>query len=314
MKAVILDAATLGDDIDLTPLREQVDSLEVHAITPLEQRLERLAGARIAIVNKVVLDAELLEQLPALELICVLATGTNNIDMAAAERHGIEVRNVSAYGTASVAQHTLMLMLALANRLPLYQREVAAGDWGDSPIFCLMSHRTLQLAGKQLVIVGQGELGSRVAQLAEAFGMQVTFAARPGNEANDRRPGLADLAPSADIISLHCPLTDDTRGLIDAAMLARMRDDALLINCARGGIIDEAAALAALRDGTLGGLGVDSLPVEPPRDGHPLISASGEPLNLIVTPHNAWITPEARANVVKLTVDNLCAWRAGRTG
>ncbi|MDR5905900.1 D-2-hydroxyacid dehydrogenase [Franzmannia qiaohouensis] len=313
MKAVILDAATLGEDVDLAPLREQVDSLEVHAITDPAQRLERLAGARIAIVNKVVLDAELLDQLPALELICVLATGTNNIDMAAAERHGIEVRNVTAYGTASVAQHTLMLMLALANRLPLYQQDVAAGRWGESAFFCLLGHRTLQLSDKRLVIVGQGELGSRVAQLAEAFGMQVTFAARPGNEAQDSRPGLAELAPTADIISLHCPLTDATRGLVDADMLARMRDDALLINCARGGIVDEAAALAALRAGTLGGLGVDSLPVEPPRDGHPLIDASREPLNLIVTPHNAWISPESRANVVKLTVDNLRAWRAGRT-
>nr|WP_163503263.1 D-2-hydroxyacid dehydrogenase [Halomonas socia] len=313
MKAVILDAATLGEDVDLAPLREQVDSLEVHAITDPAQRLERLAGARIAIVNKVVLDAELLDQLPALELICVLATGTNNIDMAAAERHGIEVCNVTAYGTASVAQHTLMLMLALANRLPLYQQDVAAGRWGESPFFCLLGHRTLQLSDKQLVIVGQGELGSRVAQLAEAFGMRVTFAARPGNEAQDSRPGLAELAPTADVVSLHCPLTDATRGLIDADMLARMRDDALLINCARGGVIDELAALAALRAGTLGGLGVDSLPAEPPHDGHPLIDASREPLNLIVTPHNAWITPESRANVVKLTVDNLRAWRAGRT-
>lgn len=313
MKAVILDAATLGEDIDLTPLREQVDNLDVHTITAPEQRLERLAGARIAIVNKVLLDAELLEQLPALELICVLATGTNNIDMDAAQRHSIEVRNVSAYGTASVAQHTLMLMLALANRLPLYQQDVAAGRWGNSPFFCLMGHRTLQLADKHLVVVGQGTLGSRVAQLAEAFGMRVSFAARPGNEASDSRPALIDLATSADIITLHCPLTEATRGLIDAAMLARMADDALLINCARGGIVDESAALAALRDGTLGGLAVDSLPVEPPRDGHPLIAASSEPLNLIVTPHNAWITPESRANVVKLTVDNLCAWRAART-
>lgn len=314
MKAVILDAATLGGDIDLSPLREQVDTLDVHDITTAEQRLERLAGARVAIVNKVVLDAELLQALPALELICVLATGTNNIDMPAAKRLGIEVRNVTAYGTASVAQHTLMLMLALANRLPLYQRDVASGRWNESPFFCLLDHRTLQLAGKRLVIVGQGELGSKVARLAEAFDMQVSFAARPGNEADDTRPALAELAPEADILSLHCPLTDATRGLIDAAMLSRMKPDALLINCARGGIIDERAALEALRNGLLGGLGVDSLPEEPPRDGHALISASaGEPLNLIVTPHNAWITPESRANVVALSADNLRAWQAART-
>ncbi|GAA5178398.1 D-2-hydroxyacid dehydrogenase [Modicisalibacter zincidurans] len=309
MKAVILDAATLGDDIDLEPIRREVDSLEVHATTLLEQRQSRLAGAEVALVNKVVLDAELLAALPDLRLICVLATGTNNIDMAAAERQGITVRNVSAYGTASVAQHTLMLMLALANRLPRYQRDVAAGEWQRSPFFCLLGHSTLQLAGKRLVIVGSGELGQAVARLAEAFGVEAIFTARPGNEAEDARPSLAELAGSADIISLHCPLTEATRHLIDAPMLARCKPETLLINCARGGVIDEHAALEALRAGRLGGLAVDVLPCEPPRDGHPLLDALDEPLNLIVTPHNAWISPEARANVVKLTVDNLKRWK-----
>ncbi|WP_458525762.1 D-2-hydroxyacid dehydrogenase [Onishia taeanensis] len=308
MKAVILDAASLGDDIDLSPLRAEVDTLQVHATTAPEDCLGRLAGAHVAIVNKVVLDASTLEALPSLKLICVLATGTNNIDMQAAKRLGIEVRNVTAYGTASVAQHTLMLMLALANRLPLYQRDVTRGAWQQSAFFCLLSHRTLQLSGKHLVIVGQGELGSRVAALAEAFDMRVSFAARPG-KTDDDRPSLHALAPEADVVSLHCPLTDHTRHLLDTSLIDRLKDDALLINCARGGIIDEQAALEALREGRLGGLGVDSLPTEPPRDGHSLITALDEPLNLIVTPHNAWITPEARANVVRLTVDNLRAWQ-----
>lgn len=309
MKAVILDAATLGDDIDLEPIRGEVDSLDVHATTAPEQCRPRLDGAEVAIVNKVVLDAELLATLPGLRLICVLATGTNNIDMTAAERQGITVRNVSAYGTASVAQHTLMLMLALANQLPRYQQDVAGGEWQRSPLFCLLGHRTLQLAGKRLVIVGSGVLGQAVARLAEAFGIEVIFSARPGNEANDARPPLVDLVDSADIISLHCPLTEATRHLIDAPMLARFKPEALLINCARGGVIDENAALDALRSDRLGGLGVDVLPDEPPRDGHPLLDALGEPLNLIVTPHNAWISPEARANVVKLTVENLRSWK-----
>ena len=310
MNAVILDAASLGPDIDLDPIRERVDSLAVHQQSSTPEARERLQGARVAIVNKVVLDAPTLEALPDLKLICVLATGTNNIDMSAAERLGIAVKNVSAYGTASVAQHTLMLMLTLANRLPLYQRDVAEGRWGRSDFFCLMDHGTLQLEGKHLVIVGQGVLGSRVAQLSEAFGMQVTFAARPGNESDDRRPSLAELAPVADIISLHCPLSDATRHLVDADLLATLRPGALLINCARGGIIDENAALAALRNGRLGGLGVDVLPEEPPRDGHPLIDALAEPLNLVVTPHNAWITPEARQKIVALTADNLRDWQA----
>ncbi|WP_129138351.1 D-2-hydroxyacid dehydrogenase [Modicisalibacter coralii] len=312
MKAVILDAATLGDDIDLQPLHREVDTLEVYDLSPPDTCRERLAGAEIALVNKVVLDEALLGDLPELRMIGVLATGTNNIDMAAAERLGITVRNVTAYGTASVAQHTLMLMLSLANRLPLYQRDVREGAWNRAPIFCLLDHRTLQLDGKRLVIVGSGELGRAVARLAEAFGMHVDFAARPGNEGEDSRRPLADLAPEADIISLHCPLTEATRHLIDEALLTRLKPGALLINCARGGIIDEAAALTALRDGRLGGLGVDVLPGEPPRDGHPLLSALEEPLNLIVTPHNAWISPEARQNVIALTADNIRHWKANR--
>ncbi|WP_110656123.1 D-2-hydroxyacid dehydrogenase [Salinicola halimionae] len=308
MKAVLLDAASLGDDVDLGPIRALVDDLDVHRLTSSDQTHERLEGATIALTNKVVLDAELIETLPELKLICVLATGTNNIDMAAAERRGVLVRNVAAYGTASVAQHTLMLMLALAASLPLYQTAVQGGAWQRSDIFCLLNHRTLQLADKHLVIVGSGVLGTAVAKLGEAFGMRVTFSARPGDEANDSRPPLATLLGDADVLSLHCPLTAATRGLIDSEALAMMKPDALLINCARGGIIDENAALAALRNQRLGGLAVDSLPSEPPRDGHPLLDALTESLNLIVTPHNAWITPEARQRVVELTVDNLREW------
>lgn len=308
MKAVLLDAASLGPDIDLAPLHEQVETLVVHERSTTHEAQARLAGAEIAIVNKVVLDAATLEALPSLKLICVLATGTNNIDMATANRLGIAVKNVTGYGTASVAQHTLMLLLNLANRLPLYRHDVAAGHWNQSPFFCLMDHRTLELEGKHLAIVGQGELGGRVAQLAEALGMRVTFTARPGNEAHDARPGLLELAPDVDAISLHCPLSEATHHLVDADLLARLRQDALLINCARGSIIDEVAALDALRAGRLGGLAVDVLPEEPPRDGHPLLDALNDPLNLIVTPHNAWITPEARQNIVSLTVNNLQDW------
>lgn len=307
--AVILDAKSLGLQIDLTAIRESVSHLEVFEQSTTQQALERLANAEIAIVNKVVLDAKTLQQLPKLRLICVLATGLNNIDLETARAHNIEVKNVAAYGTASVSQHTLMLMLALANRLPLYQRDVAAGEWQRSAFFCLQDYPTLQLSGKHLIMVGQGELGSEVARLAEAFGMRVTFAARPGNEANDERPALDDLLSDADIISLHCPLNEATKHLINQQRLAKAKPSLLLINCARGGVIDEVAALEALRSGKLGGLGVDVLPSEPPRDGHPLLDALGEPLNLIVTPHNAWVTPEARQNIVSLTANNVIEWK-----
>lgn len=307
--AVILDAQSLGPEINLSAIKESVSHLEVFEQSTTQQALERLTNADIAIVNKVVLDAETLRQLPKLRLICVLATGLNNIDLNTAKEQGIVVKNVAAYGTASVSQHTLMLMLALANRLPRYQRDVAAGEWQRSAFFCLQDYPTLQLSGKHLVMVGQGELGTEVARLAEAFGMQVTFAARPGNEANDKRPALDDLLPDADVISLHCPLSEATKHLINQERLSRVKPSLLLVNCARGGVIDEVAALEALRNGKLGGLGVDVLPAEPPREGHPLLDALNEPLNLIVTPHNAWITPEARQNIVSLTANNIRDWK-----
>lgn len=307
--AVMLDAKSMGPQIDLSAIRDAVSQLDVFDQSSTQQARERLANADIALVNKVVLDAETLQQLPSLRLICVMATGLNNIDLEAAKALNISVKNVTAYGTASVSQHTLMLMLTLANRLPQYQREVASGAWQRSDFFCLQDYPTLQLADKRLVMVGQGELGTEVARLAEAFGMQVTFAARPGNEANDSRPSLDDLLPEADIISLHCPLNADTRHLINRQRLAAAKSSLLVVNCARGSIIDETAALDALRQGTIGGLAVDVLPAEPPRDGHPLLDALAEPLNLIVTPHNAWITPEARQNIIALTANNIAEWK-----
>ena len=310
--AVMLDAESLGADIDLTAIRHIVNHLEVYQQSTSEQASERLAEADIAIVNKVVLNAETLATLPKLKLICVLATGLNNIDLHTAKAQNIMVKNVTAYGTASVSQHTLMLMLALANRLPRYQADIAQGEWQRSDFFCLQGHPTLQLSDKHLVMVGQGELGTEVARLAEAFGMKVTFAARPGNETDDKRPSLDDLLPTADIISLHCPLNETTKHLINRTRLASAKPSLLLINCARGGIIDEEAALEALRDGKIGGLAVDVLPTEPPKEGHPLLTAlaEGEALNLIVTPHNAWITPEARQNIVALTADNIKQWQS----
>ncbi|MCP1314290.1 MULTISPECIES: D-2-hydroxyacid dehydrogenase [unclassified Halomonas] len=308
--AVMLDAQSMGPDIDFTPIRACVSSLVIHDQTTPEQAFERLEDAEVALVNKVVLSRELLDALPRLRLICVMATGLNNVDLDAARANGIAVKNVTAYGTASVSQHTMMLMLTLAARLPRYQQEVAAGAWQKSAFFCLQQYPTLQLAGKTLVMVGQGELGSEVARLAEAFGMNVVFAARSGAEQRDDRASLDDLLPDADVISLHCPLNDATRHLIDERRLARAKPSLLLVNCARGGIIDEHAALAALREGRIGGLAVDVLPEEPPREGHALLDAlaANEALNLVVTPHNAWITPEARQNIVRLTAENIASF------
>ncbi|GED40963.1 glycerate dehydrogenase [Cobetia marina] len=311
----MLDMASLGDGLDFSRLKDRVNGLVCHDATLPEQVVERLEGAEIVLVNKVRLEAQHLEALPTLKLIAVMATGTNNIDMEAARAQGIRVMNVAAYGTASVAQHTWMLMLALAGQLPGYQGDVASGEWQRSNTFCLMGRPTLQLAGKHLVIVGKGELGTAVGRLAEAFDMRVTFAARPGSESTSQRPSLKHLLPEADVISLHCPLTPETHHLIDEQALALLKPGALLINCARGGIIDEEAALAALKRGHLGGLAVDSLPEEPPREGHALLTAlangrtaSEAGWNLIVTPHNAWISREARQNILDLSLANIEAY------
>ncbi|MFC0268425.1 D-2-hydroxyacid dehydrogenase [Kushneria aurantia] len=306
MKAVMLDSDTLGSDIDLQPLQALVDEFEVWPLTRPEEVVERVRGARIVITNKVVIDDDAMVALASPALIAVTATGTNNIDHDAARRRDVQIANVTAYGTASVAQHTMMMVLALATRLPLYQRDIADHRWEHSPFFCLLDHPVMQLAGKRMVIVGSGELGRAVAELARAFGMRVDFSARPGSEAQDERPALAELLPQADVVSLHCPLTEQSRHLLDAERLALMKSDALLINCGRGALIDEQAVLDALRQGHLGGLGVDVLPTEPPRDGHVLIDAvAAGDHNLIVTPHSAWASPEARQKVVELTADNI---------
>lgn len=306
MKAVMLDSDTLGRDVDLAPLESLVDELTRWPLTPPAQVVSRLEGATLAIVNKVVIDDRIMAALPDLEMIAVTATGTNNVDMESARRRGIRVTNVKGYGTESVAQHTLMILLALASRLPLHQQRLKTGHWEEAPFFCLLDSPPLQLAGKRLVIVGQGTLGRAVASLAEAFGMQVSFSARPGGDTDDTRAPLAELLPQADVVSLHCPLTPDTHHLIGQEALSKMKPSALLINCARGSVIDEAAALEALEAGRLGGLGVDVLPVEPPHNGHPLLEALRQArLNLIVTPHNAWATLEARQRVVDMTADNL---------
>lgn len=307
MNAVLLDADTLGSGIDLEPIRALVNELRVFARTSPEQLQEHLADADLIITNKVQIPDW---AIPGRKGILVLATGTNNIDMAAAEAQGVPVCNVSNYGTHSVAQHTLMLMLALAARLPLYQHDVRAGAWQRSPFFCLQNHTTGELAGKTLVIVGQGTLGSAVAKLAEAFGMTVLFCARPGAE-NDSRLPFDQAIRQADVLSFHCPLNEHTQHLLNRDNIDHLKRGCLVINCARGGIIDEMAALWALQAGHLGGLAVDVLPVEPPQQGHPLLSALKQGnLNLIVTPHNAWISQQARQNIINLTAQNIASLMA----
>ncbi|AOY86719.1 glycerate dehydrogenase [Marinobacter salinus] len=307
MKAVFLDAKTLGDDVDLASVERVTGGLVKYEKTSPEQILDRISGFDTVLVNKVVLKREHFEACPELKTIAVVATGLNNIDQEAAKEHGIRVMNVTNYGRSTVAQHTMALMLALATRLIDYDRDVRAGRWGKSDMFCLMDHPIMELEGRTLGVVGYGDLGQGVVQRARAFGMNILLGARPGQEAGEvdgyPRIPLHELLPQVDVLSLHCLLTDDTRNLIGAPELKVMKRDSLLINTSRGGLVDEQALADALRSGEIGGAGFDVLTEEPPRNGNPLL-AEDIP-NLIITPHSAWASREARQRIVEITAGNL---------
>lgn len=307
MKAVFLDARTLGSDVTLAPIEQVTGALTCHARTAPEEVIDRLQGFDTVLVNKVVLGREHFEACPQLRTIAVVATGLNNIDLKAAEDHGIRVLNVTRYGRSTVAQHTMALILALATRLLDYSRDVREGRWSRSDMFCLMDHPIMELEGKTLGIIGYGDLGQGVAERARAFGMDIVLGCRPGQEPGEvdgyPRIPLAELLPQVHVLSLHCLLSEDTRHLIGASELKQMKESALLINTSRGGLVDEQALADALRAGTIGGAGFDVLTEEPPRDGNPLLA--GDIPNLILTPHSAWASREARQRIVEITAENL---------
>ncbi|ROM51770.1 2-hydroxyacid dehydrogenase [Pseudomonas rhodesiae] len=309
-RAVFLDHPSLDlGDLDLSQLRDSFTELQLFSDTTPQNVLERLLGAQVAISNKIVLNAQTLAACPNLRLILVSATGTNNIDLAAARAQGITVSNCQGYGTPSVAQHTMMLLLNLATRLKDYQQDVVAGKWQQAKQFCLLDHPIIELEGKTLGLLGHGELGSAVARLAEAFGMRVVLGAIPGRPARADRVPLDELLPQVDALTLHCPLNEHTRHLIGARELALLKPGALVVNTARGGLIDEQALAHALRSGHLGGAATDVLSVEPPVDGNPLL-ADDIP-RLIVTPHNAWGSREARQRIVGQLAQNARGFFSG---
>jgi glycerate dehydrogenase len=308
---VFLDLASLAEaDLDLSALHAVLPHWQMYPATPPDRRLERLRGAEVAVVNKVVLDESVLSSVPDLRLICITATGTNNIDLQAAARLGVVVSNVTAYATDSVAQHVMMVMLAHHTRLLDYHAAVRRGDWSRSEQFCLMDYPVRELRGMTLGIVGYGELGRGVEKLARAFGMRVLIAQRPGGNPTAGRVPLDRLLARADVVSLHVPLADNTRHLIDARRLGLMQPHALLINTARGAVVDNAALAQALRDGVIGGAALDVLDAEPPPIDHPLLAPDLP--NLILTPHTAWAGRAARQNVVDQTVANIEGFLAGQ--
>jgi glycerate dehydrogenase len=311
MLGVFLDRDSLDrGDLDFSALDRVLPDLRYYPATAPEEVAGRIEPAGVVISNKVVLDAAALQQARRLRLICVAATGVNNVDLEAAARLGITVCNGRGYATPAVVQHVFALLLALCTHWPDYQQAVREGRWQRSRQFCLLDFPIRELAGKTVGIVGYGELGRGVARVAEAFGMRVLLAQRPGTvEPEEGRLPLPLLLPQVDVLSLHCPLTPATRGLIGAWELALMRRDALLINTARGGLVDEALLAAALRQGALGGAGVDVLSLEPPVAGNPLLAPDIP--NLIVTPHSAWGSRESRQRLVGQLAENIQGYRDG---
>ena len=307
-KIVFLDRATVA-----VPLREIAvpHVMQTYAATlTAEEAIERLQGATVVITNKVPITAEILRWVPTLKLVAVAATGYNVINLEACRAHGVTVCNIRDYALTGVSEHCLMLMLALRRQLLAYRQRLLAGDWQRAPGFCLLEPVLHDLCGSILGIVGGGALGRALAEAARGLGMRVLFAERKGADfAREGRVPFSEILAQADVLSVHCPLTPETRHLIAAPELAQMKRSAILINTARGGVVDEAALLDALQGGVIAGAGVDVLSEEPPRHGNPLLDVDLP--NLIVTPHIAWASVETVAKLAEQLVGNVEAFLRG---
>lgn len=310
MKICILDGYSLNPgDLDWSPV-ERLGDVTLFDRTPADKIVERAADADIVLTNKVPFSADTLRQLPRLRFICVLATGYNIIDTEAAARQGVVVANIPAYSTMSVAQMAFAHILNITNHVASYAREVADGKWTNCPDFCFWDSELTELAGKTMGIVGLGNTGMATARIAVAMGMKVV--ALTSKSADTLPEGITpapldDVLASADVVSLHCPLTPSTRHLINAASIAKMKPSAILINTGRGPLVDEQAVADALNGGRLAAFGADVLSQEPPRGDNPLLSAR----NCFLTPHIAWATLEARTRLMSTATENVRQFIAG---
>lgn len=310
MKICILDGYSLNPgDLDWSPV-ERLGDVTLFDRTPADKIVERAADADIVLTNKVPFSADTLRQLPRLRFICVLATGYNIIDTEAAARQGVVVANIPAYSTISVAQMAFAHILNITNHVASYAREVADGKWTNCPDFCFWDSALTELAGKTMGIVGLGNTGMATARIAVAMGMKVV--AMTSKSADTLPEGITpapldDVLASADVVSLHCPLTPSTRHLINAASIAKMKPSAILINTGRGPLVDEQAVADALNGGRLAAFGADVLSQEPPHGDNPLLSAR----NCFLTPHIAWATLEARTRLMSTATENVRQFIAG---
>ena len=308
MRAVFLDRASLKANMRKLAFPADYDE---HPKTDVSEIVPRLAGAEIAIINKVPMRAATLRQLPQLKMIAVAATGYDVVDIPYCNEHGIAVANIRNYAAHTVPEHAFAMILALRRNLLSYRQDVEAGVWNRSEQFCFLTHDIGDLHGATLGIIGEGALGQGTAAIGRAFGMRVLFA----DHAPPKMPGvtftaLDEVLTQSDVISLHCPLLPETRNLIDITAFQKMKRNALLINTARGGLVDEAALVQALDQGLIAGAGFDVLTVEPPKDGHPLLDLRRP--NFILTPHVAWASDGAMQFLADQLIDNIDAWAAGK--
>ncbi len=308
MKAVFLDRASLKAKVRKPAGCEAYVERET---TSAAELVQALAGATVAITNKVPLRGETLAQLPQLKMIAVAATGYDVVDVAYCNAHGIAVANIRNYAVHTVPEHAFAMILALRRNLLAYRADVEAGVWQKSEQFCFFTHDIGDLHGSTLGIVGEGAIGQGTAAIARGFGMKVLFA----DHEPPKMPGVdftpfAQVLAESDVISLHCPLTPSTRNLIGLEQMRKMKRSALLINTSRGGLVDEAALIAALDQGLIAGAGFDVLTTEPPKNGHPLLDVRRS--NFILTPHVAWASDGAMQFLADQLIDNIDAWASGK--
>ncbi len=310
MKIVVLDGYTLNPGDNPWDPVAALGELTVHDRTPPGRVGERARGAAILLTNKTPLDADTLARLPALRFVSVLATGYDVVDVGAARARGIPVSNVPGYGTDAVAQFVFALLLRHAHRVAEHDAAVRAGRWTASPDFCFWDHAGIELAGRTMGIVGFGRIGRRVGEIAAAFGMRVLACSRRRTEP-PAYPfawcGLEALFAASDVVSLHCPLTAETEGMVNRALIERMKPGAYLVNTARGGLVNERDLAEALNAGRLAGAACDGASREPIEAGNPLLGAA----RLTLTPHMAWATLAARRRLMQATAENIAAFLAG---
>lgn len=298
---VITDGYTLEPDESGWSVLSALGEVQYYPRTSTDQLSDRCKDATIVVTNKTPISASNIAACPKLKVIAVTATGYNIIDVAAASRAKVLVCNVPGYGTDSVAQHTIALLLELTNHVGLNSSSVADGDWEACPDFAFSKKRIMELKDKVLGIVGHGNIGRKVGEIAEALGMKVLFYSPSLKQKDPTTPSLKEIFANSDVVSLHCPLTNDNREFVNAELIATMKPSALLINTARGQLINEADLAAALRSGAITGAALDVLSVEPPPRNHPLLRIP----SCIVTPHNAWLSNEARQRIMNTTVKNI---------